>query len=675
MSWRAVAALVALGAVLVALVALGAYAGLRGERAGADRAAAPAARAIEPAGRPAGPLRSAASRLDEPLPEREPRADRRPLAPAAEAEGEPTAATAAAEPADTAPTLRVSVVDADGRPVKGATVTAFKPPDRPYAGARSAVFPVRPSGPGEFVAAGEDLLWSTVRVVASAPGLGFVEHDAFVRADGQRVVLPLAPGPTVRLRVLRRDGSPAALAPILVTYVDEDGRRGASTWSGPDGGVWLAIDPIGGDFEVSVEGLGRAVVVVPPEREGDALDLGDIVVEGVGVIAGTLALTDGTPLVGAKLEAQLEAATARGTGRPQAETTTDGDGRFELAGLWPGGYRLRTLRNDAYAFEPAAGVDCAVESEPGGEALTLRLDAALVDLSCDPAPTVGGPRIVGEALDTSGGAAERTVSLVFSGARPTTTLVVPLGAPRAFRARHPEGRLLAADLPLGLDGGRHALVLAPTDAPRGTLTVRLSGAGQGVPASLVLEAVDGSARIVATPSNGLLGDGDSRSVTLLDVPPGRWRVTPLLAALRPDGGAGHCDPVHLQPVRDVPAELERRGPRPAVAEPVFTLEVADGATVERTVTVTTGTTFILRTVAPEGADWDRRNLTLRFPDLGAAYTAWTEVGGTARYPRTLPPGTHALELEAVGIAPARASVTIDGEVAPLVEVVLEPQDG
>ncbi|QKG26818.1 MFS transporter [Actinomadura verrucosospora] len=242
--------------------------------------------------------------------------------------------------------FRISFVIATGAIAIGVLLAAFLPSGR--RAVRHAGRPAQPAASGD-VAADVPV---AAPVEAAAPSV----PDAAVPSGG----------PAVRGRVLRPDGTP--LPGATVTLIDATGRQLGVVASDADGGYAIAVPAPGGYVLVgSAQGhQPEAATVTVLDAPADA----DLVLGGIGGLAGTVVDEAGEPVAGAVAVATDQ------RGEVVASAETGADGAFALADLAPGGY---TLTVSAAGRRPAAR---PVRVEGG--------DPALVEIELPAGPALRG---------------------------------------------------------------------------------------------------------------------------------------------------------------------------------------------------------------------------------------------------------------------------------------------
>jgi len=216
---------------------------------------------------------------------------------------EPGVVGVAAPHVDSTGPFRGTVVDGEGHPVAGATVSAVPTWSRTTAVARPGVASVVTGADGRFELIATSVVPS-VRVHAQAKGLVPLRPDPDVRV-GEDAKIVLVAGSPVRVRVVDREG--ASIAGVRV----EARQGGAVDANRLDDSLLTAID-VG-----TTDGGGRVTLSVAPgplslrcegphgERFGrpglQALASGidvTVVFMGTGIVAGTVRRTDGAGAAG-----------------------------------------------------------------------------------------------------------------------------------------------------------------------------------------------------------------------------------------------------------------------------------------------------------------------------------------------------------------------------------------
>jgi hypothetical protein len=266
----------------------------------------------------------------------------------------------------------------DGRPIAGALVQAFAgAPEGGMKKGAAVMIQIKKKKAGAPAAAeartGPDGGYALERL---APGdFSVLVDDESHQSANERATL--APGAAVRLDFLLDDGVSvsgrvrdprgAPLAGIEVASVFPERR----TTTGPDGS--FALHGLGGMAMGPLrahDSSGRYGDVEQFAAPGDAAV--EVVMRPAAQLSGRVVeRRSGAPIEGAS----VGAASPMGMGGMEHLSKTDADGRFEIAGLAPGAYRLRASK-DGYA---AARADAEVaEGEHAEVAIELGAGAAIV---------------------------------------------------------------------------------------------------------------------------------------------------------------------------------------------------------------------------------------------------------------------------------------------------------
>ncbi len=296
------------------------------------------------------------------------------------APGEPTSASApgAKEPGRAASgwTLRVRVL-ADGRPVSDTAVSVFAPADP------AAWFAVRASGRAPFASTRTDTAGIAV-VQLSQAGIWHLVAQASGHARGVRevnlvppagdvdVTVHLLPGSALAGRVVDERGVPVPEAVVHAGAMALYGRsRHANARARTDAqGRFRFADLPAGRLQLSAgEPAGHPITIVVPFP-----GVCELVLRPRGALAGVVTDVDtGRPLSGVVLR-------IGGTG-VIGHVDTDGDGRYELAGLLPGKVHRIAVLADGYVPLHPSGVpgpaDGVVRDDPVGSHRGGRVTLAL----------------------------------------------------------------------------------------------------------------------------------------------------------------------------------------------------------------------------------------------------------------------------------------------------------
>ncbi|MEZ6185692.1 MAG: carboxypeptidase-like regulatory domain-containing protein [Planctomycetota bacterium] len=215
------------------------------------------------------------------------------------------------------------------------------PAGRPLAGARVRVAGDRRGGGGgaESDAQGAfalNLREGVYRVSAEAQGFVRTELEQVVvtEAQGGEVALALQRGGRLSGTVYQPDGAAQAGAQL---FVYRGGERLGETRADEQGAYGLdGLAP--GPVEVFVRSGDRGLSCRVPLQISAREQRQDFVLHEAARIEGRLTTPDGEPLAGLR----VRAVELQGDVRRDAES--DADGRFAVANLYPGVYRLEVLR-------------------------------------------------------------------------------------------------------------------------------------------------------------------------------------------------------------------------------------------------------------------------------------------------------------------------------------------
>ncbi|MWA05009.1 MFS transporter [Actinomadura sp. LD22] len=193
-----------------------------------------------------------------------------------------------------------------------------------------------------------------------------VENEAPAPAPSPAAAEPTVAGggPAVRGRVLRPDGTP--LPGATVTLIDASGRQLGVVATGADGGYAIAAPAPGGYVLVASAPGHQPEAATVTVLDGPAA--ADLVLGGIGGLAGTVRDEAGEPVAGAVAVATDQRGEVVGSG------VTGPDGAFALADLAPGGY---TLTVSAAGHRPAARPVRVEGGEPAAAEIVLPAAPAL----------------------------------------------------------------------------------------------------------------------------------------------------------------------------------------------------------------------------------------------------------------------------------------------------------
>ncbi|MHC4859619.1 MAG: carboxypeptidase regulatory-like domain-containing protein, partial [Planctomycetota bacterium] len=301
--------------------------------------------------------------------------------------------------------LKGLVVDRSGRPVPDAAVRAYRPTlegTRPsiltlvttLTKRRTPLEDTRSDRDGAFVF--RSLSPGTYRIEASADdyALGYLPGVIVSpEAEGRTIKLTLYPG--LRLSGTVKEGSGAPLEGATVTVMRFGGRSMESFEFEP---VQEDTDDKG-EFEFTNLTAGRATLMVNAEgyplHIEDRFQVGqqdrlDVVLGGKATIRGKVKNAKGDPVEGASVMAVVG-----NRGPAFGNTTTDVEGRYEIAHLPAGKIQFFTVRKDGYPphpkMDPMAFGRSGIGELSEGEVLTK--DVTLAD----------GAVVTGKVTDSASG--------------------------------------------------------------------------------------------------------------------------------------------------------------------------------------------------------------------------------------------------------------------------------
>ena len=377
--------------------------------------------------------------------------------------------------------------------------------------------------------------WTRIQVQAWAPG--FVSHDeVFFPEQGETETIVLEPGASVRGRVLSLKGEPVEGAEVRLARPGEGARRLrmetlARTRTDGEGRFLVGV---GGNvsclLEATHDEFGRI------QRELDLVhqevnDLGDLVLEGAGLIEGTLVTADQEPAVDVGLTATLDGERVRG-GLLRARVRTDEDGRFRFANLAQGEFRLS---HGLGSLLPSFGDAGRVRT--GSEEVHLTLAALPVAVRAE----VDGQPASFRSLSIFVGAEQEWVETTEFAPVNLETRLLPLDVPLRLEAEStgaqvdadggggsPEERLLVAEVLLVAGAPPGEAVLRPVSSADAALQVVVTGpdGAQLEEYQVRLWSERGTLEVLEAPDD--LVDGAFRGLE-----PGTYRFRPALVQWPP----------------------------------------------------------------------------------------------------------------------------------------------
>jgi hypothetical protein len=226
------------------------------------------------------------------------------------------------------------VIDEHGGGVVGAVVVASRAPATSAGDRARDATTTGPEGSFRFDAlpAGEFQLRASHPTLASATAPTVTLDGKTARAD---IEIAMAPGATLRGRVVDRARGPVAGARVRVSSAAGELLRDAVV--DPDG-TFVARGLANQELSaIAVHDRGASKPLAIDAIRGDPAAI-ELVIDQLGAISGTVVDGDGTPLGSIRV-----AAFPRDGGRP-VRAVTDASGRFTLAGLADGDYRITAGR-------------------------------------------------------------------------------------------------------------------------------------------------------------------------------------------------------------------------------------------------------------------------------------------------------------------------------------------
>jgi protocatechuate 3,4-dioxygenase beta subunit len=255
-----------------------------------------------------------------------------------------------------------TVVDAEGKPVAGATVmlsergaaTGFgwEPPGTQLGTAQTA-------SNGSFTIGG--LIECEARAVVSASGFASARHDVKLAAGMAPLVLRIHRGVSITGRVLLPDGAPAAGALVGVVSHDDPaynihkmqpgqmrwfGERGVQATAVSDGTFLLSNVPPGTYLLMAFAGTGRGVSVDDLKVETGDLNVGDLRLPAPGTLRVTVTEA-GQPVANLRVEARagMGGWTSGSGGEVVPSAETDASGVALIADVPAGEAYVMTARD------------------------------------------------------------------------------------------------------------------------------------------------------------------------------------------------------------------------------------------------------------------------------------------------------------------------------------------
>jgi protocatechuate 3,4-dioxygenase beta subunit len=485
--------------------------------------------------------------------------------------GSPDSSGASAEDHDpNRRAIRGEVHASSGAPIAGAEIElVLAAPDESHAAGNA-----KSDAAGKFEASAQlvDELAPARRaladLVATAHAFGFQTQTqvihlrtlAFDAAAPLRFVFTLAPGNTVTGRVVDRDGAPVRGADVELLV----GMSGASAKAPADksGGAKrnaCSRDTTRSDgrFALNFVSRGSYALAAREPHKGAAyrekIDLaadedralGDVVLRGDGVLAGTVRYPNGAPARAVELWAIPDwiskqpdalAATAlqareqeHDDGLFYGEATTDADGRFRFTGLRPSNYAMRTPREDV-VLEPHH-----LQYVLGTENITLEVQTYRLVVhvkDSDGRPLSGANVACAEVSQAQDGHLDTAKVDHSQAAAPDASACFAIEPDRTYALTATSPGCLAADDLAILAPGEYQheldLVLHPAGA-KGRLHMTLDGAGN-TPVSTLEVAFYSALTDQRRESIGVLSP--DANGWLPPIPPGRYRI---------DAGFGAAD--------------------------------------------------------------------------------------------------------------------------------------
>ena len=175
--------------------------------------------------------------------------------------------------------------------------------------------------------------------------------------DGPAASLPALPDGRAAARVTLRlvDALSQPIEGAQVNLTEEDRYEAdavAAATSGPDGVVSL-LGPVGVGLELRAAGSAWVEIrhTLAPLTEGQRLDLGDLVLQSGGQLIGRVTDSQGRGLAGAEVGLEESGSSLLRNSSIHLYTATDDEGRYRLAGIPAGQFRLRVRCSGFLASE------------------------------------------------------------------------------------------------------------------------------------------------------------------------------------------------------------------------------------------------------------------------------------------------------------------------------------
>jgi len=506
--------------------------------------------------------------------------------------------------------------------------------------------------------------------------------DLLARAEpeGWTWTVVLIAGQALRGRVVDAQGRPVPGAALELSVPSSRAGRAlerpaAEALSGADG-----------RFELGYASTSRARVTARAINVGQclrdgleltatrSLDLGDLVLQGPGFLAGQLSLADGSPVAGFELWAvpaelgprdaparALAQARERETGQGLSWTqvSTDAEGRFRLAGLAPGEYRCLARRAGAL-LEPAEIVRAVPAEDLRLVLRGARLCVTVLDETGQPRPRVPVSCARWQGEDGGEGPAPARASTDEQG-----RAYFELESGGSFRLQAGRGAAFAEELvTLGSERAAHEHTLLLASAPTGYLRLFVSGREGATVARWRASLISATTRQRIAAWSDVEPAADGR---LGPLPPGRYRAEVVPLGAETEGWLARETGEFDVPTRgsaDVELVLERgaalelqlvlAGPPPDGFEfrPAADARPDQITLARRRHALERGARAVL--IAPDG----RREPLFFEVEPGAPLEATLLPGASARVQGWRTPGPWRLRLEAEGFEPVERELTL-----------------
>lgn len=281
-------------------------------------------------------------------------------------------------PPDPLQTAKGKVVDSFGKPVRDALISQqgllLENGGRMFGGDDTWIDPIAVSNSeGEFEMAHKQRAKGMVLEITPR---GMAPKLATLSTGGDRQIVAVRDGATVRGRLVAPDGKPVPNAQMVVsTHARMGGMlyRDVAIGTNENGEFVITNVPAGRVWDLfprmdamAAKGISAAPRLLETRDDGQDINMGDIMMKPAHTLKGRIVLADGSPIPDGM---RVSLAADRVNDRQVVKLPPDGS--FEFRGLAPGVYILVPAVKDHQPKNPDEMIEVLIEGDRAGLSVTL----------------------------------------------------------------------------------------------------------------------------------------------------------------------------------------------------------------------------------------------------------------------------------------------------------------